>query len=193
MAEKKIVLCSASPRRQELLAQMGHTQFDIRIPQVDETFPENLTAQEVVCHISRKKAEAAKCLCTADEVYITADTMVFLEDQRLGKPENEEVALSMLMALQGHTHLVCTGVTVGQGDTMITQCQTTSVTFLPATQETLRRYIATGEPMDKAGSYGIQGLGALLVESIQGDYFNVMGLPIAMLNEMLRGFEITTL
>ncbi len=193
MAEKKIVLCSASPRRHALLGQMGHAEFDVRIPQVDETFPPNLTPQEVVCHISAKKAQGAKCLCTADEIFITADTMVFLDDQRLGKPESEEVALSMLMALQGRTHLVCTGVSVGCGERLLTQCQTTSVTFLPASEETLRRYIATGEPMDKAGSYGIQGLGALLVDSIQGDYFNVMGLPISMLNSMLQTFGVSTL
>ena len=193
MDMKKLVLCSASPRRHELLAQMGLVDFTVRIPQVDESFPDGLTPQEVVEHISHKKAVAARELCSDEEVFITADTMVFLEDKRLGKPQNQDDALAMLTALQGQTHFVCTGFSVGCGDTLITSSQTTSVTFRPCTEDTLRRYIATGEPMDKAGSYGIQGLGALLVDHIQGDYFNVMGLPIASLQHMLAKFGIVCL
>ena len=189
----KIVLASGSPRRQELLQRMGITDFDVRVPETDEHFPAGLTPQEIVSYISREKAEAAAKLCGPDEILITADTMVFLDHQRLGKPADEADALRMLTALQGRHHLVCTGVTVRQGDRSITECETTEVCFRPASERELRGYIATGEPMDKAGAYGIQGLGSLLVEGIRGDFFNVMGLPILRLSRMLGQFGITFL
>ena len=187
----KIVLASKSPRRQELLKNIGITEFDIRVPEADESYPPNLTPQQVVEHISRVKAEAAAALCAPDEIVITADTMVFLDDQRLGKPADEADALRMLTALQGRHHTVCTGVTVRRGNESITECETTEVHFRTATETELRGYIATGEPMDKAGAYGIQGLGSLLVEGIRGDYFNVMGLPVLRLSRMLRRFGVT--
>ena len=187
----KIVLASKSPRRQELLKNIGITEFDIRVPEADESYPPNLTPQQVVEHISRVKAEAAAALCAPDEIVITADTMVFLDDQRLGKPADETDALRMLTALQGRHHTVCTGVTVRRGGESITECETTEVYFRTATEAELRGYIATGEPMDKAGAYGIQGLGSLLVEGIRGDYFNVMGLPVLRLSRMLRRFGVT--
>ena len=187
----QIVLASASPRRQELLKNIGITEFDIRIPQADESYPQGLTAQEVVACISRKKAEAAAQLCSENEIVITADTMVFLDHQRLGKPVDEADALRMLTDLQGRHHTVCTGVTVRQGERSITEVETTEVYFRPATEAELRAYIATGEPMDKAGAYGIQGMGALLVEKIHGDYFNVMGLPLLRLSRMLGQFDVT--
>ena len=187
----RIVLASASPRRQELLKNIGISEFDIRIPQADESYPQGLTAQEVVACISRKKAEAAVQLCSEDEIVITADTMVFLDDQRLGKPTDKADALRMLTDLQGRHHTVCTGVTVRQGDRSITEVETTEVYFRAATEAELLGYIATGEPMDKAGAYGIQGKGSLLVEKIHGDYFNVMGLPVLRLSRMLEQFGIT--
>ena len=187
----KIVLASQSPRRQELLRNIGITDFDIRVPEADESYPAGLTAQQTVEYISRVKGEAAAKLCTPDEIVITADTMVFLDDRRLGKPTDEADALRMLTALQGRRHTVCTGVTVRQGDRSITEVETTEVFFRPATESELRAYIATGEPMDKAGSYGIQALGALLVEKIHGDYFNVMGMPVLRLSRMLQQFGIS--
>ncbi len=187
----KIVLASQSPRRQELLRNIGITDYDIRIPQADESYPAGLTAQQVVAHISRNKAKAAALLCTDDEIFITADTMVFLDDQRLGKPVDEADALRMLKALQGRHHTVCTGVTVGRGGEMITEVETTEVYFRAATEEELMAYIRTGEPMDKAGAYGIQAKGSLLVEKIHGDYFNVMGLPVLRLSRMLARFGVT--
>jgi septum formation protein len=189
----KIVLASGSPRRQELLQRIGVTDFDVRVPKADETYPENLTPRQIVEHISREKAEAAASLCTPDEIVITADTMVFLDDQRLGKPVDEADALRMLTALQGRHHTVCTGVTVRQGDCFLTESESTEVYFCSATEAELRSYIATGEPMDKAGSYGIQGKGALLVERLNGDFFNVMGLPVLRLSRMLQQFGITLL
>ena len=187
----KLVLASGSPRRQELLRRMGITDFDVRLPDTEENFPQGLNPREVVCYISREKSDAAAALCSDDEIVITADTMVFLDDRRLGKPKDEADALSMLTALQGRRHTVCTGVTVRQGSRVLTEAESTEVCFRPATQEELRAYIATGEPMDKAGAYGIQGLGALLVEGIQGDFFNVMGLPILRLSRMLSRFGVT--
>ena len=186
----KIVLASGSPRRQELLRRMGITDFDVRVPQAEEAYPARLSPRQVVEHISREKAEAAAKLCTPAEIVITADTMVFLDDQRLGKPADEADALRMLTALQGRHHTVCTGVTVRQGDRVLTESESTEVYFRTASQAELLGYIATGEPMDKAGAYGIQGLGALLVEKIHGDFFNVMGLPVLLLSRMLGQFGV---
>lgn len=188
-----IVLASASPRRQELLQRMGITGFDIRVPEAEETYPEGLSPRQIVEYISREKADAAVKLCGADEIVITADTMVFLDDARLGKPTDEADALRMLTALQGRHHTVCTGVTVRQGDHTVTESEETEVICRPATQRELLAYIATGEPMDKAGAYGIQGKGSLLVEGIRGDFFNVMGLPLLRLSRMLEQFGITCL
>ena len=186
-----IVLASGSPRRQELLQRIGITDFTVRVPEADESYDPAMTPEEIVCHISRKKSLA---LCSAeDEIVITADTMVFLDDKRLGKPKDEDDALQMLTALQGRHHTVCTGVTVRQGERILTRAASTHVFFRSATQQELRAYIRGGEPMDKAGSYGVQGQGALLVERIDGDFFNVMGLPVLLLSQMLRQFGIDLL
>ena len=142
----KIVLCSGSPRRQELLRRIGIEQFDIRVPQVEETYPAGLNPRETVEYISREKAEAARRLCAEDEIFITADTMVFLDDARLGKPHDEADALRMLTALQGRRHTVCTGVSVGLGNHLETESEATEVVFRPATEAELRGYIRTGEP-----------------------------------------------
>ena len=168
----KIVLASGSPRRQELLNRIGITEFDIRVPESDETYPAGLTPAQVVECISRKKADAAALLCTLDEIVITAD------------------AQRMLTDLQGRHHTVRTGVTVRQGDKILTESESTEVYFRPATEEELLAYIATGEPMDKAGSYGVQGKGSLLVEKLNGDFFNVMGLPVLRLSRMLAQFGV---
>jgi len=189
----RIVLASGSPRRQELLNRIGITDFDIRVPQTDEHYPAGLTPAQIVEYISREKADAAAKLCTPEEIVITADTMVFLDDQRLGKPLDEADALRMLTALQGRRHTVCTGVTVRQGDRVLTESEATGVIFRSAEESELRAYIATGEPMDKAGSYGVQGKGALLVERLEGDFFNVMGLPVLRLSRMLAQFGIKLL
>ena len=187
----QIVLASGSPRRRELLERIGLTDFVVRVPEVEESFPGGLPPQEVVSYISREKAEAAAKLCGPGDIVITADTMVFLDNQRLGKPRDEAHALEMLTALQGRRHTVCTGVTLLQGAKRLTQSESTDVFFRSATEEELRRYIATGEPMDKAGAYGVQGRGALLVERLEGDFFNVMGLPLLRLARMLEKFGIS--
>ena len=189
----RIVLASGSPRRQELLNRIGITDFDIRVPQTDEHYPTGLTPAQIVEYISREKADAAAKLCTPEEIVITADTMVFLDDIKLGKPSDEAEALAMLTALQGHHHAVCTGVTVRQGGRALTRALRTEVYFRPASEAELRAYIAGGEPMDKAGAYGVQGQGALLVERIDGDFFNVMGLPVLLLSRMLAEFGVKLL
>ena len=147
----RIVLASGSPRRQELLNRIGITDFDIRVPQTDDALPDGSHPRaDRGIHLPGKGGCCAK-LCTPEEIVITADTMVFLDDQRLGKPQDEADALRMLTALQGRRHTVCTGVTVRQGDRVLTESEATGVVFRPAEESELRAYIATGEPMDKAG------------------------------------------
>lgn len=186
-----IVLASGSPRRQELLRLIGAEPFSIRVPETEECCPPGLSPEETVMFISREKAAAAAQTAAPEEILITADTMVFLDSARLGKPRDEAQALEMLTALAGRRHTVCTGVTVRQGARAITEAESTSVWFRPAGEEELRSYIRTGEPMDKAGAYGIQGKGALLVERIDGDFYNVMGLPLLRLSRMLARFGVT--
>ena len=169
---------------------MSETDFKILVPDADESFPDGLTPQQTVEYISRVKALAARELVSAGDIVITADTMVFLDEHRLGKPTDEADALRMLTALLGRSHTVCTGVTVMQGDHILTESEPTKVYFREASEAELRGYIATGDPMDKAGAYGVQSLGALLVERIDGDFFNVMGLPVLRLSRMLREFGI---
>ena len=182
-----IVLASGSPRRQELLRQIG-LDFTVRPSQAAEAYPEGLAPRQSVEYIAREKAEAVAR--SPEEIVITADTMVFLDGAPLGKPRDASDALRMLTALQGRTHTVCTGVTVARGGTLLTESEETFVTFRGATEGELLSYIRTGEPMDKAGAYGIQGLGALFVEGIAGDYYNVVGLPLLRLSRMLARFGL---
>ena len=188
----EILLASASPRRQALLRQIG-LPFRVVLPQADESWEASMSPREVVSSISRKKALAARPLAGEEDLVITADTMVFLDQERLGKPHSEEEAFTMLSHLSGREHTVWTGVTLARGDRLETEAEATAVRFRPLEEGEIRRYIASGEPMDKAGAYGIQGLGALLVEGIRGDYFNVMGLPVLRLSRMLRRFGVETL
>ena len=188
-----IVLASGSPRRQDLLRRIGITDFSIVVPSADESVPVGLSARETVESIARRKAEAVRALTAEDDIVITADTMVFLDDERLGKPHDEDDALRMLGELSGRRHTVCTGVTVRQGDRLNCFTVSTDVYFRAVSEPELRAYVASGEPMDKAGAYGIQGLGSLLVERIDGDFFNVMGLPLLPLYEALRSFGVELL
>jgi len=188
-----IVLASQSPRRQELLQRIGVEDFKTLSLDIDESYPEGLSPEDTVRYIAKKKCDAAAALCSPDDLIITADTMVFLGNDRLGKPHDEDDAFRMLRELAGRAHTVCTGVTVRQGDRVLTESEATGVIFRPAEESELRAYIATGEPMDKAGSYGVQGKGALLVERLEGDFFNVMGLPVLRLSRMLAQFGIKLL
>ena len=190
-AMARIILASGSPRRQELLRRIGLREFEISVPDVEEWYPPELAPEDIVAYISREKSQAVQA--AADAIVITADTMVFLDDQRLGKPHDEAEALSMLTALSGRKHKVCTGVTVRQGEKALTRAQSTDVYFREVSRQELLAYIRGGEPMDKAGAYGVQGQGALLVERIDGDFFNVMGLPVVLLSRMLAEFGVTLL
>lgn len=187
-----LILASSSPRRQELLRRIGLT-FTVVSAGSDETYPAGLPAEETVKYIAQSKAIAAAAMAAPEDIVITADTMVFLDGQALGKPADEAGAFQMLSALSGRTHTVSTGVAVSQGNRMLTEAETARVRFAPLDGETIRAYIRTGEPMDKAGAYGIQGLGALLIEGIEGDYFNVMGLPLRRLSRMLEKFGVRVL
>ena len=188
-----IVLASKSPRRHELLRRMGITDFSVVVPDVEETYPEGLAPQEIVAHIARLKSDAAAPLVGPEDILITADTMVFLDNDRLGKPRDEEDALRMLRALSGRAHTVCTGVSVRRGAQEERFAVSTRVFFRPMTDDEIRAYIKTGEPMDKAGAYGVQSRGALFVERIDGDFFNVMGLPVEQLGLVLARFGVKLL
>lgn len=185
----RVILASQSPRRRQLLGQIGLQNFDVLSLEVDESYDSSLTPEEIVATLSRRKADAA-AVQDAAAIIIAADTMVFLEDLRLGKPHSEEEAFRMLSALSGRTHQVRTGVTVVRGSQSVTRVETSDVTFRPLSEREIWAYIRTGEPMDKAGAYGVQGKAALFVEGIRGDYFNVMGLPLCLLGRMLEQFQV---
>ena len=189
----KIILASASPRRRELLERIGIADFTVAAPNVDESVGPGLSPADMVETLSLRKARAAAQSFGPDELIIAADTVVALDGAVLGKPRDGDDAFAMLSALSGREHRVCTGVTVLQGDRVITQHEVTAVTFRELSPGEIRGYIATGEPMDKAGAYGIQGVGALLVSGIQGDYSNVMGLPVFRLGRILREFGLDLL
>lgn len=188
-----IILASQSPRRKELLERMGIEDFKIAVPDVDETVEPGLSPARMVEQLSLRKARAAAERTGPGGLIIAADTVVSLDGAVLGKPADRADAFVMLTALSGREHRVYTGVTVLLGDRAVTEHEETAVTFRPAQPDELWGYIATGEPMDKAGAYGIQGLGALLVSGIRGDYCNVMGLPVFRLGRILTRFGVDLL
>ena len=174
-----IVLASASPRRSELLRTAGVT-FTVRVSDAQEHIEAGTPPHEAVMSLARQKAEAVAKTCP-DDVVIGADTVVVYEGAILGKPADAEDAARMLRMLSGKTHDVYTGVCLVRAGNSETFYERTQVTFYPLTQRQIADYVATGEPMDKAGAYGIQGRGCTLVKGICGDYFNVVGLPVAAL------------
>ena len=189
----KIILASQSPRRKELLERMGIRDFETISPNVDESAFHGLPPEELVRRLSAEKAAAVAGRVGEDAIVIAADTVVALEGAVLGKPADELDAFKMLSALSGVRHQVYTGVTVCRGGEKQTAHEVTDVTFRELSEEEIEHYIATGEPMDKAGAYGIQGYGALLIQGISGDYYNVMGLPVCRLSGMLARFGVDCL
>ncbi len=187
-----IVLASQSPRRQELLSQMGLT-YRVHAVDIDEHMDRELAPELLVEAISREKAAACAGLEGPDALIIAADTVVALGGAVLGKPHSKAEAKDMLRLLSGAVHEVHTGLTVRRGNRAVTKSERTLVRFRPLSDAEIEAYAATGEPMDKAGAYGIQGRGALLVEAIKGDYFNVMGLPICRLSLTLKQFGVNCL
>ena len=187
-----IILASQSPRRRELLKRIGIENFKVIPAQGEELATRTLTPDQLVEELSQRKCAEVAAAHPKDLV-IAADTVVSVHNRVLGKPRSEEDAARMLAALSGKLHLVYTGVTVAKEGRTLTQHEVTSVRFRTLTQADIIRYIATGEPMDKAGAYGIQGYGSVLVEGISGDYYNVMGLPVCRLARMLARFGVDPL
>ena len=179
----QLILASQSPRRKELLG-LFRIPFAVRSADIDETMEPGKDPALEVARVSRAKAEATPR--TEEDIIITADTIVVLEGRVLGKPADEAHAVQMLTALSGKDHQVMTGVTVLRGSTVLTHTEVTDIHFRPLSQKEILAYVATGEPMDKAGAYGIQGGAALFAEKMHGDYYNVMGLPVCRLWQMLR-------
>lgn len=187
-----IILASQSPRRRELLTRMG-LSFQVRAADIDEHMDRSLPPDQLVETISAEKARAVAAQVGPEPIVIAADTVVAWNGEILGKPVDEPDARRMLGELSGQTHEVYTGFTVRRGERSVTRSQMTQVTFRPLSPEEIAAYVSTGEPMDKAGSYGIQGFGSLLVEGIRGDYFNVMGLPVCLLGQTLKEFGVSCL
>lgn len=190
----EIILASGSPRRKELLSLMGISSFRVAVSDFDESSVGALPPQQLVETLSRGKAGAVQALPGNENALIlAADTVVALDDTVLGKPHSGEEAAAMLRSLSGRTHRVYTGFTVLSPDRAETGSECTLVTFRPLTEDEIAHYVATGEPMDKAGAYGIQGIGGQLIEGITGDFFNVMGLPVCRLAGVLRSFGVNPL
>lgn len=183
--DTQVVLASKSPRRRELLTEMG-IPFTCITQEVDETFPQGMHPHAAVVYLSRKKAEAVKAIAPENAIIIASDTMVEVDGVPLGKPEDEADAARMLWMLSGRHHNVHTGLCVMWGDKTLVGVDATDVFFFSLDQEDIDAYIATGEPMDKAGSYGIQGLGGKLISHINGNLDTVIGLPCELLETLLK-------
>lgn len=177
-----LILASQSPRRKALLEQLS-VPFTIRVADIDETMDASLPPQQEVARVSRNKAFAVPR--TPADVVISADTIVVCGNQVLGKPKDEADAYRMLRLLSGNCHQVMTGVTVLKADACQSFTEITDIYFRELTEAEIRRYIASGEPMDKAGAYGIQSGAASFVRRLEGDYYNVVGLPLCRLWQTL--------
>ena len=177
-----LILASQSPRRRELLG-LFRRPFIIRVADIDEAMDPSLPPYDEVARVSRAKAEAVSR--QAEDIVVAADTIVVCEGRTLGKPHSEAEAAEMLRLLSGRDHQVMTGMTVLRGEASVTCTEVTDIHFRPLSEKEIESYIATGEPMDKAGAYGIQGGAALFAQRMVGDYYNVMGLPVCRLYEIL--------
>ncbi len=184
---RNYVLASQSPRRQELARMLG-LKFRVLVDHSPETADFTQAPSEIVKKLAQQKAQNVLKLCKKGEVVLAADTMVVRDGVILGKPSSRENAHEMLTLLSGSTHEVYTGFCIidTEQNKLYTDFECTYVTFKSLSEEEITNYISTGEPMDKAGAYGIQGIGALFIEKIDGDYFNVMGLPLCKLGKILN-------
>lgn len=178
----QLILASASPRRKALLSLFG-IPFTVRAADIDETMDPEKPPFDEVARVSRLKALAVRR--EEEDVVIAADTIVVCQGKVLGKPHSEAEAASMLRLLSGRDHQVMTGCTILFGNRAETFTEVTSLHFRPLSEKEIQKYVQSGEPMDKAGSYGIQGGAALFCEKLEGDYYNVMGLPVCLLYETL--------
>ena len=186
----KIILASNSPRRKELLAGLD-LQFEVRVLQgIDESYPQDLPTSKIAEFISKKKADAYVQMMADDELVITADTVVILGDEVMGKPHDEADAKRMLGELSGQTHQVATGVTLSTKERQVSFSVVTNVTFKQLSPDEIDYYVRTYKPFDKAGAYGIQEwIGYIGVTALKGSYFNVMGLPVQRIYEALKTFS----
>lgn len=185
----KLILASASPRRQQLMKDAGFT-FEIRLKDIEETYPRELALEKVPEYLSRVKAEAFRGELKPDEVLVTADTVVCIHDKILGKPADRTDAIRMLQELSGNRHLVITGVSVTTRTEQHSFSALTNVFFKTLSIEEIEFYVDTYKPFDKAGAYGIQEwIGYIGIERIEGSFYNVMGLPVQKLYETLRKLQ----
>ena len=186
-----LILASASPRRRELLERFG-VPFAVDPATGPEEVPPGAGPEETVLALSAAKARPAAAR-RPGALVLGADTVVVLDGAILGKPADEAEAFRMLSALSGREHRVLTGVTLVRDGTVLSGVEETLVRFRPLTEREIRAYIGSGEPMDKAGAYGVQGLASVFVERIEGDYFNVVGLPLCRLSKMLESLGVSLL
>lgn len=184
---KRVILASASPRRQELI-KLIFDNTEVLPAQCDETLPQGIGAREAVEYLSNIKNQAILSEVNGDCLIISADTVVAVNNEILGKPVDKGDARRMISLLSGRIHQVYTGVTISYKDKVKTFSEKTDVEFFPLTEEETEEYISTSEPYDKAGGYGIQGKAGLLIKGINGDYYNVVGLPVARLKRELQEF-----
>jgi len=189
LAPYRLILASRSPRRQQLLQELG-LDFEIRLKDIEETYPKDLSVWDVPAFLARKKSFAFQSELQENELLIASDTVVIHENKILGKPKNEAQALAMLRALSGKKHTVVSGVTLLTSSQELTESDHTEVYFLELEEIEIQEYIQKFQPLDKAGAYGIQEmLGMIGIEKIEGSYFNVMGLPTHLLWKMLKKFR----
>ena len=185
--DKKVILASASPRRQELI-KLIFDSVEILPADCDETLPDGIGAREAVEYLSKIKNEASLQLTKKENLIISADTVVSVDDEILGKPVDKEDARRMISLLSGKVHQVYTGVTLSLNGKVKTFSEKTDVEFFDLTEDEIEEYISSSEPYDKAGAYGIQGKAGLLVKGINGDYYNVVGFPVARLKREIQEF-----
>lgn len=193
MRVKQIILASASPRRKEILEKTG-LKFLVDAGSYEEDMGLPMEPHNLARFLSKEKAKAV-AVKHKNALIIAADTIVILKGEVLGKPHTAEESMRMLSMLNGRTHSVITGFTVIDtgSNKKISRSVETRVTFSKLTEDEIKAYVKSGEPLDKAGAYGVQGLGAVIVKRIEGDYFNVMGLPISCLTEALKKFGVYVL
>lgn len=185
---KKIILASKSPRRQQLLKGL-ELEFEVRTKEVDESFPEDLKANEIPLYLAKFKAEAFRSELKPDEILITADTIVWIDQKALNKPQDRSEAIQMITELSGRTHSVFTGVCLTSLEKQVVFCDETQVTFSTLSAPEIAHYVDHYKPYDKAGAYGAQDwIGFVGIQKIVGSYFNVMGLPVHMLFQELKNF-----
>ncbi|MEI6596334.1 MAG: Maf family nucleotide pyrophosphatase [Bacteroidota bacterium] len=183
---KKIILASKSPRRHELIKGL-ELEFEVHTYEVDESFPEDLKADEIATFLAEKKANAYPFIINENEILLTADTIVWVNDHVLNKPESEEESFAMLKKICGTTHEVYTGVCLRTNNNLLTFFERSEVTCKAISDEAIWHYIKNYKPFDKAGSYGIQDwFGYTAVEKINGCFYNVMGLPVSKIHEEIK-------